>query len=80
MRQARIRGQGLSYYHIISRVVDRRFILGDEEREHFVVLMRKLEAFLGVRVVTYVVMSNHFHLLIEEPDRDNLPAKFLGTG
>jgi hypothetical protein len=42
MRQARIRGQGLSYYHVISHVVDRRFILGDEEREHFVVLMRKL--------------------------------------
>jgi REP element-mobilizing transposase RayT len=74
MRQARIRGQGLSYYHIISRVVDRRFILGDEEREHFVVLMRKLEAFLGLRVVTYVVMSNHFHLLVEEPDREQLPA------
>ena len=74
MRQARIRGQGLSYYHIISRVVDRRFILGDEEREHFVALMRKLEAFLGLRVVTYVVMSNHFHLLVEEPDRDDLPA------
>jgi REP element-mobilizing transposase RayT len=74
MRQARIRGQGLSYYHIISRVVDRRFILGDEERELFVVLMRKLEAFLGLRVVTYVVMSNHFHLLVEEPDREDLPA------
>ena len=74
MRQARIRGRGLSYYHVISRVVDRRFILKDEEREHFVVLMRKLEAFLGLRVVTYVVMSNHFHLLVEEPDRDELPA------
>jgi len=57
-----------------SRVVDRRFILGDEEREHFVVLMRKLEAFLGLRVVTYVVMSNHFHLLVEEPDREDLPV------
>jgi putative transposase len=92
MRQARIRGQGLSYYHVISRVVDRRFILGDEEREHFVVLMRKLEAFLGLRVVTYVVMSNHFHLLIEEPNfwgQVNYlkfalkilgDTKFLGTG
>jgi REP element-mobilizing transposase RayT len=74
MRQSRIRGTGLSYYHVISRIVDRRFILNDEEREHFVVLMRKLEAFLGLRVVTYVVMSNHFHLLVEEPDRDELPA------
>lgn len=69
MRQARIRGEGLSYYHCLSRVVDRQFILGDDEREHFVILMRKLEAFLGLRVVTYAVMSNHFHLLVEEPDR-----------
>jgi hypothetical protein len=35
-----------------SRVVDRRFILGDDEREHFVVLMRKFEAFPGLRVAT----------------------------
>lgn len=73
MRQARIRGEGVSYYHCVSRVVDRRFILGDEEREYFVCLMRKLEAFLGLRVVTYAVMSNHFHLLVEEPDRAALP-------
>lgn len=73
MRQARIRGEGLSYYHCLSRVVDRQFILGDEEREHFVALMLKLEAFLGLRVVTYAVMPNHFHLLVEEPDRSKLP-------
>jgi REP element-mobilizing transposase RayT len=73
MRQARIRGEGLSYYHCLSRVVDRSFIFGDEEREFIVILMRKLEAVLGLRVVTYAVMSNHFHLLVEEPDRDQLP-------
>jgi len=68
MRQSRIRGEGLSYYHCLSRVVDRQFIFGDEEREHFVILMRRLEAFLGLRVVTYCIMSNHFHLLVEEPE------------
>ena len=26
--------------------------------------MRKLEAFLGVKVLTYCIMSNHFHLLV----------------
>lgn len=71
MRTARIRGEGKSYYHCVSRVVDRQFIFGDEEKEHFVVLMRKLEAFHGVRVVTYCVMSNHFHLLVEVPDPDS---------
>ena len=70
MRQARIKGEGLSYYHCVSRIVDRRFIFGDAEKEHFVALMRKLEGFLGLRVVTYVVMCNHFHLLVEEPDEE----------
>ena len=74
MRQARIRGTGLSHYHVISRVVDRRFIFENVEREHFVVVMRKLEAFHGLRVVTYVVMSNHFHLLLEQPDQAELPV------
>src|ERR1700751_4130820 len=27
--------------------------------------MRRFEAFSGVRVLTYVLMSNHFHLLCE---------------
>lgn len=30
-------------------MVDRRFIFGDTEEEHFVALMRKLEGFLGLR-------------------------------
>ena len=64
MRQSRIRGEGKSYYHCISRVVDRRFVLHAEEKEHFVTLMRKLEAFHGMRVVTYCVMSNHFHVVV----------------
>ncbi len=73
MRHSRIKGEGTSYFHCLSRVVDRRFIFQDAEKEHFVALMRKLEAFHGMRVVTYCVMSNHFHLLIEEPDRETLP-------
>ncbi|WP_325099513.1 transposase, partial [Persicirhabdus sediminis] len=54
-------------YHCISRVVDRRFILGDAERELFVGLMRNCETFYGVKILSYCVMSNHFHLLVEVP-------------
>ena len=54
----------------MSRVVDRQHLFHEAEKEHFVALMRKLEAFHGIRVVTYVVMCNHFHLLIEQPDQE----------
>ena len=59
----------VGYYHCVSRVVDRRFVFGDIEREKFVELLRQYEAFCQVRVVTYCVMSNHFHLLLEVPRR-----------
>ena len=54
-------------YHCVSRVVDRRFVLGDEEREQFVAYMRVYERFCGLRVLAFCVMSNHFHILLEVP-------------
>ena len=54
-------------YHCISRVVDRRFVLGDEEKEQFVRYIRMYEAFSQVRVLAFCVMSNHFHILLEVP-------------
>ena len=68
MRFPRVKAEGQSFYHCVSRVVDRRFIFqttgpGSAEAERFLLLMRRLEAFSGVRVLTYALMSNHFHLL-----------------
>jgi putative transposase len=54
-------------YHCISRVVDRRFVFGDAERERFRMFMRMQEDFSGCRVLSYCVMSNHFHILLEVP-------------
>ncbi len=56
-----------AYYLCVSRVVDRRFIFGDAEKEIFVQMMRKHERFYGVRVMTCCVMSNHCHILVEVP-------------
>src|SRR5271154_774104 len=74
MRFPRVKGQGQSFYHCISRVVESRFIFGSSAQEHcleaelFLSLMRCLEAFSGVRVRTYALMANHFHLLCEVPE------------
>ena len=43
-----------------------------EQSEHFIHLMRLYEAFCGVRILTYVVMSNHFHILVEVPRRPDV--------
>jgi REP element-mobilizing transposase RayT len=54
-------------YHVISRVVDRRFVLETEEKEKFRTLMRMQEKFTGCRTLSYCLMDNHFHLLLEVP-------------
>jgi REP element-mobilizing transposase RayT len=52
-------------------------ILGDVEREKFRDLMRGAETFCGVRVVTYAILSNHFHILTEVPDRQEVSEEEL---
>ena len=72
MRRSRLKAPAVypvAYYHCISRVVDRQFVLGDLEKEQFVAFMREYEEFCGVRILTYCIMSNHFHLLVEVPQR-----------
>lgn len=76
MRQPRLKmppSYSVACYHCISRIVDRQFLLGDEAKEQFVSLMREYERFCGVRVLTYCLMSNHFHILVEVPERPSEP-------
>ena len=72
MRTARLLGIGRCFYHVVSRVVDRRQVFEARDKEIFRRILRNQEAFSGVRIVTYCLMSNHFHLLLEVPDRETL--------
>ena len=66
-------------YHIMSRTVGGEFLLADDiEREAFRKLMWKMADFLGIRVLTYAVMRNHFHVLIEVPHRVTWLQRFDG--
>jgi len=79
VRQARLKapeGHPVAYYHCISRVVNREFVFGDLELEQFVQLMREYEAFCGVRILTYCILSNHFYILVEVPAR---PTELPGS-
>ena len=54
-------------YHCISRVVDKRFAFDAEDKEKFRTFMRMYENFSGCRVLSYCLMCNHIHLLLEVP-------------
>jgi REP element-mobilizing transposase RayT len=67
-------------YHLMSRTAGGEHLFGDVEKEAFVRVMRRLERFAGVEVLTYAVMSNHFHLLARVPDREKFLRRFEGEG
>ena len=59
-------------YHVVSRVVDRRMAFGEEEKRHFVKLMKMYGGFSGIHVVSWCVMDNHFHMLVAVPEQGEL--------
>ncbi len=46
----------MAIYHVVTRVVDRRFVLEAEEKEQLRVLLRMYERFSGCRVLSYLTM------------------------
>ena len=56
-------------YHCMSRVVGAAFLLDDVGKE---VLRRQLWAlaeYCGLEVITYAIMSNHYHVLVRVPQK-----------
>ena len=54
-------------YHVVSRVVDRRMIFGEEEKKKFRELAVAYTGFSGIQIVAWCIMDNHFHLLLKVP-------------
>jgi len=54
-------------YHCVTRVVERRLAFGAEEKEQFRTYLRMYENFSGCRVLSYCLMCNHVHILLEVP-------------
>ena len=72
MRSPRIKEPGAGYYHVISRIVDRRHVVDSGEKERFTRLMRATEGFSGCRVLAHTVLDNHFHVLLHVPKREEM--------
>jgi REP element-mobilizing transposase RayT len=56
-------------YHVTARGNERKAIYRDDsDRAHFLELLGELTERFGLRVHAYVLMDNHFHLLVETPE------------
>ena len=70
-RIARIKAEGEAFYHVVSRIANKAFLMNnDEKKEVFVNMLHRAADFSGVDVITYVVMDNHFHLCVRVPRRE----------
>ena len=57
------------WYHVTSRGTDRRVIYdGDREYAHFLGLLGEMRGRFRLRIHAYVLMPNHYHVLIETPE------------
>ena len=72
MRNARIKAAGAGYYHCMSRIIERRMILQDIEKQRLIRLMVNLAAFGGLDILSYCFMTNHFHILVRVPERHDV--------
>jgi len=63
-RPLRIQYPG-AYYHLTCRGNDRKRIFGDDkDREKFLNLLENSLDIYHVNLYSYVLMTNHFHLLL----------------
>ncbi len=57
------------WYHVTARGVERRTVFEDErDHEHFLELLPELVSRYGVKIHAYVLMHNHYHLLVQTPN------------
>jgi REP element-mobilizing transposase RayT len=60
-------------YHCISRTVDGQQILNNDAKEMLRKNLHQVAEFSGVQVITYAMMSNHFHVLVRVLKQEPVP-------
>ncbi|MFP4358646.1 MAG: transposase, partial [Puniceicoccaceae bacterium] len=57
----------------MSRTVNGEKWFGVREKEYLRKLIRQVAEFSGIRIITYAVMDNHFHVFAEVPPERVVP-------
>ncbi len=65
-------------YHVMSRTCGGEVMFDDVEKEALRRVIWRMAEFCGIKVLTYCLMGNHFHLLAEVPQRQIWLQRFEG--
>ena len=60
-------------YHCISRIVGGQFLLDDPAKEQLRRMLWVQAEFCGLELITYAILSNHFHVLARVPEPGEIP-------
>ena len=66
-RRLKVLGDVSGVYQCMSRIVGGQALLGRREKEVLRKQIHALAEFCGVEVLTYAILSNHFHVLVRVP-------------
>ena len=63
----KVRGRD-AVYHCMTRTVNGELLFKDREKEVLRKMLWQVADFCGVEILTYCIMSNLFHVLLQVPD------------
>jgi len=73
VRRYKVMGGACAVYHCMTRTVNGEALFGDREKEVLRKMLWRAADFSGVEVLTYCLMSNHFHALVRIPEATPVP-------
>ncbi len=76
MRTARIKvaaADGEAVYHVMTRVVNGERVISDVGKEVLRKQLWQVADYCGVEIITYAILSNHFHVLVRVPKFTGVP-------
>jgi REP element-mobilizing transposase RayT len=64
--------EGPAVYHCVTRTVNGEWLLDDVAKEVLRKQLWQIAEYCGVQIVTYAILSNHLHVLIRVPKRQEV--------
>ena len=62
-------------HHLVSRIAHRVYFLRESERMDFLEIVRRAAEFVGIRLLGWCIMGNHFHILAFLPSPEMLDER-----